>query len=94
MADLFLDGHEFGNAHSYAERAKSHTADNLYHLGCALELQARIWYRQRRLKEAKSEALRAFDTFEIVGAANSLADCRALLRDIEQEVSLGESGSL
>ena len=32
-----------------------------------LILQARIWYRQRRFEDAKSEALRAADAFEKLG---------------------------
>jgi hypothetical protein len=62
-----------------------------------MELQARIWYRQRRLEDAKSEALGALEIFEKLGAAEDLGDCRTLLRDIEEAMesrsTSGESDS-
>jgi hypothetical protein len=35
-----------------------------------MELQAQIWYKQDRLEEARSEALRAIDIYQKLGAAN------------------------
>ena len=51
-----------------------------------MQQQARFWYRQRRLEEAKSEALRVADVYERIGATTDLESCENLLRDIEGEM--------
>ena len=84
---LFWGEDRFDDAHAHIERAKSHTADSAYSLGNAMELQARVWYRQHRLEEARSEALRAADVYEKLGATEDVEDCRELLRDIENELN-------
>jgi len=84
LAGLLRDGGRFDDAHAHIERAKSHTAGNTYYLGGAMELQAWVWYDQRRLEEAKSEALRAADVYENLGVTRDLGRCRKLLRDIEK----------
>ena len=71
-ADLFRNGGRFDDAHNHIEHAKSHTAGNTYYLGCAMELQARVWYNQHRLEEAKSDALRATDVYEKIGVMRIL----------------------
>ena len=48
-------------------------------------LQAWIWHRQRRLEEAKSEALGAVDAFEKLGAANDAKKARLLLQKIDRD---------
>jgi len=85
LAQLFLGEDRFDDAHTHIEQAKSHTANNTYYLGRAMELQARVWYKQRRLEEARSEALRAADVYEKLGAAQDLKSCRRLLRRTEDE---------
>jgi tetratricopeptide (TPR) repeat protein len=70
LAELFLDEGRFDDAHAHVERAKSHAVNNAYYLGRAMELQARVWYKQHRLEEARSEALRAADVYEKLGAAH------------------------
>jgi len=84
LADLLRDGGRSDDAHAHIERAKSHTTNNTYYLGHAMELQARVLYDQHRLEEAKSEALRAADVYEKIGAAKELEGCKSLLRDIEK----------
>ena len=49
-------------------------------------MQARIWYKQDRLEEAGSEALRATDIYERLGAAQDMESCRKLLQVIEKEL--------
>jgi len=49
--------------------------------------QAKFRYDQGRLGEAKSEALRAADVFEKLGAAEDLEECRDLLRGIERRMT-------
>ena len=85
LALLFLDQGRFDDAHAHIEQTKLHTINNPYYLGRTMELQARIWYKQHRLKEARSEALRAVDIFEKLGATKSIEDCRKLLQDIRKK---------
>ena len=86
LAFLFLGERRFNDAHAHIETAKPHAINNSYHLGRAMELRAKIWRKERRLEEAKSEALRAAGIFEKIGAAKEVERCRAILRDIEQEM--------
>ena len=85
LAWLFYRGDEFEDACAHIERAKSHTVNSVYYLGYAVETQARIWRRQRRLEEARAEVLRAADIYERLGATKDVEDCRELLRQIEKE---------
>ena len=50
------------------------------------ELQAGIWCKERRLEEAKSEALDAASNFAKIGATADVERCRELLQKIEQEM--------
>ena len=87
LAELFLTRGRFDDAHAHIEHAKSHTAGSAFFLGYATELQAWVWRDQHRLGEAKSEALRALDIYEKLGAAKDVEECRRLLRDIEKELN-------
>ena len=86
LAEIFGDEGEFDDANSLIERAKLHTVNSAYYLGHAMGLQAWIWYKQRRLEEARSEALRAANVYERLGAANDVEECRTLLQVIEKEL--------
>jgi len=83
FVELFLDRDRFDDAQTHIERAKLHTGNRTFFVGHTVKLQARLLYRQHRLEEAKSEALRAADIFEKLGATNALEGCRPLLRRIE-----------
>ena len=83
LAELFRDKNEFDDAHTHVERAKSHTGDEKYKLGRAMQLQANILLRQVRLEDAKSEALCALDIYEKFGAAHDAGICRELLQSIK-----------
>jgi len=85
LAWLFLGEDRFNDAHAHVEQAKSHAVNDTYKLGRAMELQARVWYKQRRLEEARSEASHAADVYEKLGAAQDLKSCRVLLQRIEEE---------
>jgi len=87
LAQLSILEGRFDKATVYLERAKPHTTNSTYNLGRATELQAKVWYRQHRLKEARSEALAATDIFEKLGAVDDLESCRGLLRSIEEEMN-------
>ena len=84
LAELFYRENKFDNAHAHIEQAKPHAMNNAYHLGRAMDMEARIWYRQGRLEDASSEALRAIEVFEKVGATGWLGTTRALLQDIQE----------
>lgn len=86
----FCEG-RFEDANGLTVRAKSHAVNYTYLLGRAMQLQANIWYQQRRIEEANSEALAAADLLEGLGASQALEGCRALLQQIEQTVSYPES---
>ena len=81
LAKLFSDQDKCGTAQVHIDRAKLHTAGNAYFLGCAMEMQARIWYGQNRFQDATSEVLRAIEIFEKVGAADDGRECKMLLCD-------------
>jgi tetratricopeptide (TPR) repeat protein len=85
LAEISLDEGGFDDANDHIESAKSHTAISAYSLGFAMELQAEIWYQQRRLEEAKSEVLRAADVYEKLGATKDVEDCRKLLRKMQRQ---------
>ena len=84
LAELFLDGRDFGNAQTHVGQARLHAANDAFSLGRTMHLQAQIWYRQRRLKGAKYEASRAFETFERLGAAKDIESCRTFLQKVER----------
>jgi len=94
LAGLFFDQGRFDGAYTHIERAKSH-AVNAYYLARTMKLQATFWCDQRRFEEAKSEALRAVEAFEELGAIHHVEDCRKLLQRIDEETnSLVASGEL
>ena len=87
LALLFLSEDRFEDAHTHAEHARLHAAGVTSYLGLAADQQARIWYRQHRLEEARTEALRAADIYDKLGASENTEWCRRLLRDIEEELN-------
>ena len=84
LATLLSDGDRFNDAHAHIEQARSHATGDPYFLGRTMERQAIIWFKQRRLQEARSGALCAFEAFERFGASEDLERCRRLLQDIER----------
>ena len=86
LVQLSSQQNRLDDAHAHIERARSHAVNTPYHLGRAMRLQAQVWYDQRRLEEAMSEALRAADVFERLGATVDVKNCRILLRNIEEEM--------
>jgi len=86
LGQLFLDKSRFDDAHTHLDYAKSHAINNTYHLGLAMRLRADIWRGQRRLEEAKTEALRAVDVYEKLGAARDMEIRRRLVQRIQKEL--------
>jgi len=85
MARLSSYEGRFDDAHAHLEQAKLHaTNDNdTYSLAGATWLQAGLWHRQHRFGEAKSEASRALEMFEKLGAADDAEGVREHLQQIE-----------
>ena len=84
LAKLFSDEDRFDDAHAQVERSKLFATNDAYYLGRAVELQARLWYKQRMLEEAKSAAEYTASVYEKLGAAWDLETCQRLLRQIEE----------
>jgi len=77
---LSLDEGRLDNAHVHAERAKLHAVNNPYSLGKATIRQATVWLAQHKLEEARSELLRAAETFEKVGFSRGVEGCKGLIQ--------------
>ena len=92
LAGLFRDEGRLDDAQAHLDSAKSHTTNSAYNLGVVMEEQAWVWYRQRRLEEARSEALRAADIYDKLGAAKDAERCRESLLKIEELNTPGASG--
>jgi tetratricopeptide (TPR) repeat protein len=84
LAQLFYKEGRFQDAQAHIGHAKSHTVNDPYLLGRAMEQQAWFWYGEGRLEEAKSEGLCAVGVYEKLGAAKNVEDCRELLQCIEE----------
>ena len=85
LALLFFGEKRSYDAQAHIERAKPHAINSPYNLGRAMELQAWFLFQERKLEEAKSNALCAIDVYERLGAAKDVESCRAILRKIENE---------
>ena len=80
---MFLDEGWLDDAHVYIERAKSHAVnDSTYCLGRAVLLHARVFLEQRKFEEGGSQALRALEMFEKLGAVSDRDICRGVLQRI------------
>ena len=88
LAGLFFLEGRYQDAQAHIERAKPYAVNNAYDLARAAYRQATIWYRQHRPEDARSEALRASDVFEKLGAAKDVELCRMLLQRIQDELSV------
>jgi len=86
LTDLFFNQGRFDDSHTHIERAKSHAVNDTYLMGRAMQRQAWFWYHQRRLGEARLEALCAANAYEKVGATDDLQICRKLIHNIEEEM--------
>jgi tetratricopeptide (TPR) repeat protein len=87
LVELFFDEGRFGDAHAHIECARLHVVNDPYCLGCAMHLQAWLYYSQCRLEEAKSEALCTVNVFEKLGASRDVERCRELLQWIEEDMN-------
>ena len=84
LAELFLDERALSDASTHIERTKSHAVDGTLEMSHAMELQALICCLQHKFEDAKSEASRALDIYEKLGAAQGVDECRITLQVIEE----------
>ena len=85
QAVLFFGAGQLDNAHAHIEQAKSHAVNDANLLACTSRLQAQFLYQQDMFEAAKSEALRALNTFEKLGAANDAEATRKVLEQIDRK---------
>ena len=83
LVQLYLGEGRFDKAQAHVEHAQSYAFGHSYYPGDVMKLQAELWYRQGQFKEARSEALRAAEVYEKLGAAGPAERCRELLLKIE-----------
>ena len=93
LALLFRGEDRLEDAQAHLDHAKLYTVNSPYYLAQTMVLQATIWFRQRRLEDARSEALRAADAHEKLGDAMGVEACGKLLRKIQAELSVGPVSS-
>ena len=84
LAGLSCDEDAFDRANAHIEQANLYAAADPYKMASAMKLQANVWRSQGRPGDATSEASRALEVFERLGASSYAEDCRDLLRSIEQ----------
>ena len=84
LALLFSAEGEFDDANAHIVQAKLHAVDTPYKQGRAMNVQAWIWYRQRKLEDAKIEVLGVVEIYEKLGAARDVGVCGELLKMIER----------
>ena len=70
------------DAQVHAEKARS-LAASTYLFARAMDQQARLWIKLDRFEDARSEASRALDTFERLGAAGDVKCTKRLLQRID-----------
>jgi len=86
LVELFFKEGRFDDTDTHIERTKSHAVNNKYLLARAVQLQAIVWYRQHRLRGARSEALSTVDMFEKLEATKDAEYTRELLQWIDEEM--------
>ena len=88
LAELFREELEFVRANTHNKQAKLHAANDAYtELGRAIQSQARVWYLQLKLEDARLEVLHAPETYENLGAASDAKFCRSLLQMVEGAIT-------
>ena len=85
LAELFDDESKFPDANAHVQQAKLNTADDVYELGYAMEVQAGIWGNQHKFEDARSEALRVLKIFEKLGAAYDTERCRGFIQTSNEQ---------
>ena len=88
LVTLFSNDGRLEDAQAHIEQAKPYTTNNPYHLARVMQEQTTVWRKQSKLEEARSEALRAANAFEELGATRDAEECREFLQGIQKELDL------
>ena len=86
LVEVFLGEGGFDDAQAHIEHARSYAVNDIYLLARVWWLQAWCWKGQLRFEEAKSEALRALDVLEDLGATNDMESLGQLLQGIDDGI--------
>ena len=84
IVELYLGENDFKNTNAHVEQAKSHVGEDRYLLGRVTKLQARVWVREGRPEDARSEVLCAKEIYEKLGLARDVQGCISFLQEIEK----------
>ena len=87
LAELFLGEKRFDDARAHIEHARSHAINSPRNMARTMHLEARVWYKNGRFEEARSQAMRALDAYEKLGATQYAEHCRRILQIIERAIS-------
>ena len=79
---LFTLEGKFEDTQTHLDHLRVHVANDPYRSARAMGLQAWFWDQQGRFEEARSEALRALDVFEKLGATHDAELTREFLQKI------------
>ena len=82
LSRLFSDAGMFDEAQSHVEHTKVHARNSPYLLARVMHQQARVWDEQCMFEEAISEALRALEVFEKLGATHDAEITRQGIRHL------------
>ena len=93
LAQLFSREARFDDARAHVESVKSYTVNDPYLLARASLLQAWFWEKQHMFEGAKSEALRALEAFEELGATTLAEKTRRFLEEIDRHAPGSGLGS-
>jgi len=94
LAGFSSDQGRFDDTQAHIERAKLHAVSSARYLSLAMERQAKAWYKQGRLEEARAEALRVADYDEKHAVTKEAENCRMLLQKIEKKLAASGQSTL
>ena len=89
---LFADELRFGDANAHLGQAKLRAVNNAKHVAHAMELQAYVFYCQRRFGEARCQGLHAVEAFEKIGDAADAAFYREFYSSAEVNGPVASEG--
>ena len=92
-AELFSNEDELDRANAHIAQAKWYGVDGTYNMTRPMELQARVWFRQGRFEDARSEVLDILEIRERLQVPEDERNCcRNLLQDIDRAIYERDSG--
>jgi len=88
LVGLLLEAEKFDDAQVHLEHLKLQAVNDPGHLGIAMVAQAVIWYRQKKLEEARSELSRTIGFYAKIGISpDYVGSLKEFLQEIEEEIN-------